>query len=426
MNSTSTPLDRHKEITLLFLKHASLHATRPPEAAARALTRDVEALGSAFIRAVRSLSSRADLLSAPYLDAFAGLDERESLAMENAETLEVMEQVIEEELGKKITRAFATFDPEPIGFSASGQIHQAVLHDGRHVTLRIQRPSARQRIVKDLDALVEIAAFLDNPSGRGNCHRFSRHIDRHRLMLVRELDYRREEAALVEMRSTAARHDRIHIPVVVAEYCSPRILATETIVGTQLWEVPSPRDGRSSRELAGQFLGCVLDQMLVHGLVHPAPDMENLLLTTGGDLVMTDACGAIRIGPSSRSVLRQLLTGLCTGDTILTAEASLGVGHHSDVEKPLDRSAFLAGIREALSQEGLPARLLHVSRVAASHGLPFHPDMCRLGDLLSRLPAIADALSPRFNSDRFIAEYLNAGQDALHGRIIPFPEPSAA
>ena len=54
---------------------------------------------------------------------------------------------------------------EPVAAASLGQVHRAALRDGRRVAVKVQRPGIREVIVKDLEALAEIAAFVDHAHG---------------------------------------------------------------------------------------------------------------------------------------------------------------------------------------------------------------------------------------------------------------------
>src|SRR5690606_10257297 len=79
-------------------------------AEAKAFAADLEALGPAFIKLGQSLSTRPDLVPAAYIDALDRIQD-EVGPVETA----VIEKIIEEELGAKISRVFASFDPVQIG-----------------------------------------------------------------------------------------------------------------------------------------------------------------------------------------------------------------------------------------------------------------------------------------------------------------------
>jgi len=360
------------------------------------------------------------------MTAFAALDEnRFRDEDQEAESMETVDQVLEDEIGKKALRAFATFHPEPYRFSGAGQVHRATLHDGRQVCVRIQRPKARQRIVRDLDTLAEIAAFIDHPSGRGEQHRFSRFVDRLRLTTLRELDYRREEMALQELREKLNGYSRLRVPQPVPEFCSGRVLTTEAIDGSEIWEI-SPRSSDGTRELAEQLLTAYLDQILVHGLVHPQPHLENLLITDRGELVITEAGGALKLGAAVRSVFCHLLHGICSRDAQATMEAAAQLGHSHAARPATDGSGFPAAIGEALAEQDLKERLRAVARASAVAGMPFPMDICRIADLFGNLGISVDAIHPHFDMARFISAHIAEQMEAIRENTVPFHSTSAA
>ena len=82
------------------------------------LAKDLEAMGPTFIKLGQLLSSRADLLPTPYLDALARLqDDVEPFPFSE------IEEVVTTELGVRLSKAFAEFDPKPVA-AASQSFHR--------------------------------------------------------------------------------------------------------------------------------------------------------------------------------------------------------------------------------------------------------------------------------------------------------------
>lgn len=422
MNTPTSSLDRHKRITLLFLKHSSRRSQPLENESARCIARDLEDLGGPFIRAAKLLSVREDLLPATALDAFSAMEDHRLEDLE-AEPAEVIDHVIEEELGKKILRAFASFHPVPSGFCGIGQVHHATLHDGRHVLVRIQRPRLRKRIVEDLDTLAEIAAFLDHPTGRAPSD-FSRIIDRLRVELLRELDYRREESALNTLRDSLEGRERLRVPTVIHEFTSSRVLTTEFIDGSELWAVPSGSDEKSNRELASQFLSGHLDELLFHGRVHPQPHLENLLLTTEGELVISGAAGSLTLTNTRRLLLHHLLSGLCQRNPEITAEALTRLTPPTSSMK--GQGGLVEELVPALAAGSLPSRFLAAIRTASRHGFPPPVSISRVADLFTHLSAACRILCPAFDADAFIAAYLRRHLTGGGETTVRFPTHTAA
>src|ERR671928_652413 len=120
------------------------------------LAADVERMGPTFIKLAQLLSTRADLLPQPYIDALTRLQDK----VEPFPFTEV-EQIVSTELGVRISKAFSDFQSEPIAAASLGQVHRAALRDGREVVVKVQRPEIREQIVEDFDALQDVAEILE-------------------------------------------------------------------------------------------------------------------------------------------------------------------------------------------------------------------------------------------------------------------------
>ena len=164
-------LKRYKDVAMLLIKYgrsdliskAGLEESVLPGelesatiASADELAADLERLGPTFIKLGQLLSTRGDLLPEAYLEALSRLQD-------NIEPFkfEEIERIVTSELGVRISKAFADFDPTPIAAASLAQVHRATMRDGRSVVVKIQRPNIRELIVDDLEALGEIAEFLD-------------------------------------------------------------------------------------------------------------------------------------------------------------------------------------------------------------------------------------------------------------------------
>ncbi len=138
----ATNLKRYKDIARLFVKYgrgAALERAEldqlvdEPEAAdegaepkAEELADDLEALGPTFVKLGQILSTRADLLPVPYLEALSRLqDDVDPFPFAEVEA------IVQQELGVRLSKAFSEFDPEPLAAASLGQVHRAALRDGR-------------------------------------------------------------------------------------------------------------------------------------------------------------------------------------------------------------------------------------------------------------------------------------------------------
>src|SRR6476620_5801001 len=234
-------LKRYKDVAKLLIKYgrsdllsqAGLEETvlademvTPTVANADELAKDLEALGPTFIKLGQLLSTRADLLPESYLDALTRLqDQIEPFKFEQVET------IVSGELGVRLSKAFADFDPTPLAAASLGQVHRAYMRDGRAVVVKVQRPDIRELIVNDLESLGEIAQFLDAHTELGRRYEFENMLFNLRKSLVAELDYKTAAANLNKIGENLSEFDEIIVPEPVESYNTSRVLTMELISG---------------------------------------------------------------------------------------------------------------------------------------------------------------------------------------------------
>src|SRR5207249_38185 len=148
--------------------------------------------------------------------------------------IDEVERIITEELGVRISKAFAVFHEEPVAAASLGQVHRATLRDGREVVVKVQRPNIREQMLEDLDALAEIAALLDRRTKIGKRFRFSDMIAEFRKTLIAELDYRREAHNLDTLADNLAGFEQIVVPRPVPDYSTARVLTMDHIEGQKI------------------------------------------------------------------------------------------------------------------------------------------------------------------------------------------------
>ena len=138
-----------------------------------------------------------------------------------------MERIVADELGSRISKAFAEFDPTPIAAASLGQVHRAQLRNGRRVAVKVQRPGVRERVIEDMEALQEIGAFIDSHTDVGRRYEFARIIEEFRRSVMRELDYIEEAGNLVVFKRNLAGFERLAVPAPVEDYTTSRVLTMD-------------------------------------------------------------------------------------------------------------------------------------------------------------------------------------------------------
>ncbi len=121
------------------------------------LVEDLKNMGPTYIKMGQLLSTRPDLLPDAYLKALATLqDDVPPIPYEE------VHRIVEEEIGTRISKAFESFDEEPLASASIGQVHRATLRSGKPVAVKIQRPGIKKQFLSDLDTLKELADLAVN------------------------------------------------------------------------------------------------------------------------------------------------------------------------------------------------------------------------------------------------------------------------
>lgn len=331
-------LKRYKDVAMLLVKYgrsdlvkqAGLEdsieldeidlAETAPEA--QELAADLERLGPTFIKLGQLLSTRADLLPAPYLEALSRLqDHIEPFPFEE------VDRIVSGELGVRISKAFAEFDREPLAAASLAQVHRATMRDGREVVVKVQRPNIREQIVEDLESLEEMATFLDEHTEVGRRYEFGNMLHDLRRSLLREMDFKLEANNLITFAENLREFERIVIPQPIDDFTTSRVLTMDYIPGKKITELSPLRlmeiDGPG---LARELFRAYLKQILLDGFVHADPHPGNVFLTDDESIALLDLGMVARLLPGFRDNLLRLLIAISEGKGEEAAEVSIRMG----------------------------------------------------------------------------------------------------
>ena len=417
-------LSRYRDIAMLLVKHGPdvvrTNAADPDDpqqqADAEALARDLEAMGPTFVKLGQLLSTRADLLPQAYLEALSRLQDRvEPLGFA------VVEETVEEELGVRLSKAFRRFDATPIASASLGQVHHAVLRDGREVAVKVQRPDLTARIRGDMEAIGEIATFVDEHTDTGRRYGFTPMVAEFRRALVAELDYLREAENLRMLGDVLQDYDAVVVPQPIDDYTTGRVLTMEYVPGRKITDLgPLGQLELDGDPLADALFKAYLDQVLVHGFFHADPHPGNVLLTDDGRLALLDLGMVARVPPQMRDALLKVLIAIGEADGGEVAEVCMQFGEKLD---DFDRERFTSRVTELvakhcggeLSSLQAGAILGELTRVSAQCGLRSPAELTMLGKALLNLDEVARALAPGFRPDDAIRRH---SADVMRSRML--------
>lgn len=385
------------------------------------LATDLERMGPTFIKLGQMLSTRPDILPDEYIRALARLQDRvQPFGFAEVESL------VAAELGVRLSKAFSEFEATPLAAASLGQVHRAALRDGRPVAVKVQRPGIRPQVAEDLEALEEIAEFLESHTALGRQYELVEMLDEFRRSLLRELDYRREAQNLTLLRQNLSAFDRIVVPAAIDDYTTSRILTMEYLSGTKITALSRvARLELDGAGLAEQLFRSYLKQVLVDGFFHADPHPGNLILTEDGRIGLLDLGMVARIAPRLQEQLLQLLLAGSEGES---GEAMAAVLKLAERRPGFDEMLLARRITDLIGRHQdaelrdvqMGRVVLEIGRIAGEVNLRLPAELTMLGKTLLNLDQIAQELDPKFNPNAAIRR---SAADIMRTRLVRSASP---
>jgi len=232
--------------------------------------RDVlEDLGPVFIKLGQLLSTRRDLLPDDITDGLARLqDQVQPFASSEAR------KIIEASLGTSIETVFVEFEDQALASASIAQVHAARLQDGRDVVVKVVRPDIRPRIRRDLALARRLAVLAERWSPEARRFHPIELVEDYERVILDELDMQREAASMSQVRRNFAGDVRLHVPEVLWQYSSERVLVMERIHGVPIGQVQRLKDLGCNMQLLAErgveiFFTQVFRDNFFHADMHP-------------------------------------------------------------------------------------------------------------------------------------------------------------
>lgn len=371
------------------------------------LAEDLKSMGPTYVKLGQLLSTRPDLLPPPFLDALATLqDDVEIVDYQEVET------IFKEELGVRISKAFASFEKEPLASASIGQVHRAVLHSGKIVAVKVQRPGIRKRFIEDLDTLMSISEKLETYSEMGRNYAIHSVIEELRYVLLKELDYTLEAQNLATLKNNLVEFEHMFIPSPILDYCSSKVLTMEFVEGGKITKVsPLKRLDISFEPLVDELVKSYLKQIIVDGFAHADPHPGNVYLTPENKIALMDLGMVAKFSNEMQEIILKLMIGLSNYDGSRVADILLSI---SEYDEKKDVSNFKKDvIRKIQENENARAKDLQTGRVlikmnqmAAKEGIHIPVELNILGKILLNLDQIVAYLSPKYDVQQTVKDYV--------------------
>ncbi|MGQ0831760.1 MAG: ABC1 kinase family protein [Microthrixaceae bacterium] len=219
---------------------------------------------------------------------------------------ELAARVVTEELGAPPDQVFAEWDAAPIAAASIGQVHRALTRDGRAVAVKVQYPGVGDAIRADLDNAGMLFGAMGmmlpglEPAPL---------VEELRERLIEELDYVVEADNQRLFADFYRGHPFIHIPEVVSELSTERVLTTELAEGVrfEVLETWSQEERDLAAEAIFRFVfGSLYRLHAFNGDPHPG----NYLFRPGGQVTFLDFGLVKRFDTAEVDVIADMLKAM--------------------------------------------------------------------------------------------------------------------
>ena len=372
------------------------------------LVEDLKEMGPTYIKFGQLLSTRPDLLPDRYLVALASLqDDLPTIPFDE------VREIVEGELGNRISKAFNYFKEEPLASASIGQVHLAELRSGKTVAVKVQRPGIRQRFLQDLDTLEEMAGLAVKHTETGKKYGFKDVLGELRRIMLQELDYLREANNLVTLGINLKEYRRLIVPQPFPDYTTSRVLTMEYVKGKKITSIsPLKKTENDYSALIDEFIEAYLKQIVSDGFVHADPHPGNIHLLENEKIALMDLGMVAQFSKKMKDYLLRLLLGLSKNDGEEIANILLNMSeiteHTTEKEFRKQISIMVQESSNSTAQDMQTGKLLiQMNRSAAMNGIHLPVEVNILGKILLNMDQIVAFLAPEYDLREAVRRYMN-------------------
>jgi ubiquinone biosynthesis protein len=386
----------------------------PPPVRFRLLLQD---LGPTYVKIGQIISSQARTLPIEWQEELEKLQSDVAVF-----PYEQARARIIDELGGPPEELYATFDEVPLAAASLAQVHRAVLHDGRDVAVKIQRPDIHAQLRSDVRILVRMSQAMERRTRWAEDMDLAGIVLEFGTTLLRELDYTIEAYNARRLTRVLESVEGVRVPEVVYELSSPGVLTLEFIHGVKSTDSAAiDKAGFDRGVLADRIVRAAVKMLVIDGFFHGDPHPGNVFVDLdNGDMVMLDTGMVGELTFQQRIKLGSLLMAVRNGDVRGLAQTlkSLSKPYREtdDAKYYLDFERALTpyldpppGQKVELVGKVLPLGL----DILQQAGYRFDSQLTLAMKSMAQAEAITHALVPSWTGADFMERSLEAGKEQV-------------
>ncbi len=234
-------------------------------------------------------------------------------------------------------RRFARFEATPIAAASIGQVHRAVLHDGRTVAVKVQYPGIAASIDADIDnvaTLLRVSGLLPKTLD------ITPLLVEAKRQLHEEADYLREAEQMRRYGAMLAGEEQFLVPAPVDELTGPSVLTMDFIASRPIDTLAdAPQDVRD--RVMAAMLDLVLRELFTFGFMQTDPNFANYRWQPEtGRVVLLDFGAARSVPDETRTAYARMMQAGLNGDPAELKRRICEVGFASEEQMARHGAAF--------------------------------------------------------------------------------------
>ncbi|XP_006852140.2 uncharacterized protein slr0889 isoform X2 [Amborella trichopoda] len=310
--------DREKEEILWERQH---------EFAAEKIYAMCSELGGFFLK-VAQIVGKPDLAPAAWVKRLVTLYDKAP-----STPFDVVQLVLEQELGSSLDKIFERFDKDPIGSASIAQVHKARIRGAKDdVAVKVQHPGVQHLMMTDIRNLRAFALYLQNTDINFDIVSITTEIEK---QVGYEFDFQREAENMDKISCFLRNNSKkppVRVPRVIPHMVTRKVLIMEFIDGIPilcLGDEIAKRGIDSSGKMATaakknilQKLSLAYGQMILKsGFFHADPHPGNILIYKNSEVALLDYGQVKHLSDNLRLGYAKLIKAIVHSDTSMIMQS---------------------------------------------------------------------------------------------------------
>lgn len=312
---------RFKEIVKVLGKYGFKFISTRGKKSPENLRMAFEELGPTFIKIGQILSSRPDILPPQFINELSKLQDDVP-----PEKFEDINNVFFSDFNKNIDECFFKFDKKPFASASIAQVHNAILKDGRHVIVKIQRPNIKEKMETDISILYKIIKFTKNKF-KDSIIDPEEALDELKFSTKQELNFDLEVKNMIKFKKLNSNVSFCYVPYLIENLCKNKVITMEKINGFKINNLRTLRkNGYDLKDIGKKLTISFFKQVFTDGFFHADPHPGNLLVNNN-KICFLDFGIMGNISPSLKISLNKIIISIVYKDidTLVSTIMSISI-----------------------------------------------------------------------------------------------------